>query len=192
MQKNFVNCAITGFPGKLTADANDAVLSAFDTQLKSEGQPAIDADSANVLKNAFNSAVWSNFFDSAGQCVATQSQSAFSSLDPATAQASVPPNIAPPQGSTVFTLGDGIFTFNSKGDPGVNYTAADFLNFAKTGSLNTLVAPFETNLNHLSVGVDNKGLDYNLGIKAGVTVSNPAGKVEFSKPSVSVNFTLKF
>jgi hypothetical protein len=192
MQKNFVNCAITGFPGKLTSDANDALLSAFDTQLKTEGQPAIDADSANVLKNALNSTVWSNFFNSAGQCVATQSQSAFGSLDSASAQASVPPNVPPPQGSTVFTLGDGIYTFNSKGEPGVNYTTADFLNFAKTGSLDTLVAPFETNLNHLTVGVDNKGLNYDLGIKAGITISNPAGKVEFSNPSVGLTFTLKF
>jgi hypothetical protein len=134
-----------------------------------------------------NSAVWSNFFDSAGQCVTTQSQSAFSSLDPAAAQASVPPNLAPPQASTVFTLGAGIFTFNSKGDPGVNYTASDFLNFAKTGSLAAAVAPFVTNLNQLSLGVDNKGLNYDVGIQAGVTLSNQAGKWEASKPSVSVS-----
>jgi hypothetical protein len=191
MQKNFVNCAITGFAGKLTTDANDALLSAFNTQLKAEGQPAIDANSANILKNTFNSVVWSNFFDSAGQCVATQSQSAFGSLDPATTQASVPPNTAPPQGSTTFTLGDGIFTFNSKGDPGVNYTGADFINFAKTGSLSALVAPFETNLNRLTAGVDNKGLNYDLGIQGSVTLSNQAGKLE-AKPSVSATFKLKF
>jgi len=190
MQKNFVNCSITGSMGKLTSDANDAVLNAFNTQLKAEGQPAIDANSANILKNTFNSVVWSNFFDSAGQCVATQSQSAFGSLDPATSQASIPPNLPPPQGSTVFTLGAGIFTFNSKGEPGVNYTASDFLNLAKTGSLQSLVAPFETNLNHLSFGVQNKGANYNLGLTVGVTVSNPAGQLKFSQGSIGISFGL--
>ena len=189
MQKNFVNCAIPGFAGKLTTDANDALLNAFNTQLKAEGQPAIDANSANILKNSLNSVLWSNFFSSAGQCAATQSQSAFGSLDPAIAQASVPPNIPPPQGSTVFTLRDGIFSFNSKGEPGVNYNAADFINFAKTGSLNALVTPFDSNLNRLSLGVDNKGLNYDLGIQAGVTLSNKAANWTFN-PGVSVNLKI--
>jgi hypothetical protein len=162
--------AIKEAPAKVTSALVDKGISALNSQHQ------MTADQAGTLRKALNDQLTPQA-NKIGQYLSDQLRSALDGVPAGQANTPFPtsqptPKVTPDLNVTV---GAGRFTYNSKGNLGVNYTAQDFLNFAEKPGLQTAFGPFTTNLNKLSLSADYKTGNWTFGASGHATISNPAG-----------------